>query len=199
VVVEVTKRPGTSTVKVVDEIKSRVDSRRNDFPANVEINYIADMTPDTVEQISTLEGNISTAMFLVFTVVVATMGIRSGLLVAFGIPFSFMFAFIFVNLLGFTYNFMVMFGMLLGLGMLIDGAIVVVELADRKMNSGECPRAAYIYSTRRMFLPVLASTGPTLAAFLPLMFWPVVMGPYMKYLPVTVFAVLIGVLVYAFF
>ena len=192
VVIEVTKRPGTSIVKVVDEIKFRVDSMRKGLPANVEINYIADMTPDTVEQISTLEGNISTAMFLVLTVVVATIGIRSGLLVAFGIPFSFMFAFIFVNLLGFTYNFMVMFGMLLGLGMLIDGAIVVVELADRRMKAGESPRAAYIYSTRRMFLPVLASTGTTLAAFLPLMFWPGVTGQFMKYLPVTVFAVLIG-------
>tara|TARA_B110000444_G_scaffold224080_1_gene227011 strand:- start:357 stop:3536 length:3180 start_codon:yes stop_codon:yes gene_type:complete len=199
VVIEVTKRPGTSIVKVVDEIKARVDSTRKDFPANVEISYIADMTPDTVEQISTLEGNISTAMFLVLTVVVATIGVRSGLLVAFGIPFSFMFAFIFVNLLGFTYNFMVMFGMLLGLGMLIDGAIVVVELADREMKAGKVPREAYIYSIRRMFLPVLASTGTTLAAFLPLMFWPGVTGQFMKYLPVTVFAVLIGALVYALF
>jgi len=199
VVIEVTKRPGTSIVKVVDEIKTRVETTRKDFPANVEINYIADMTPDTVEQISTLEGNISTAMFLVLTVVVATIGVRSGLLVAFGIPFSFMFAFIIVNLLGFTYNFMVMFGMLLGLGMLIDGAIVVVELADRRMKSGESPKEAYIYATGRMFLPVLASTGTTLAAFLPLMFWPGVTGQFMKYLPVTVFAVLIGALVYALF
>jgi multidrug efflux pump len=199
VVIEVTKRPGTSIVKVVNEIKARIDATRKDFPANVEINYIADMTPDTVEQISTLEGNISTAMFLVLTVVVATIGVRSGLLVAFGIPFSFMFAFIFVNLLGFTYNFMVMFGMLLGLGMLIDGAIVVVELADRKMKAGESPKVAYIYATRRMFLPVLASTGTTLAAFLPLMFWPGVTGQFMKYLPVTVFAVLIGALIYALF
>ena len=199
VVIEVTKRAGTSIVDVVDTIKKVVEEERRDFPANVEIEYIADMTPDTVEQIATLEGNISTAMFLVLTVVVATIGIRSGLLVAFGIPFSFLFAFIFVNLLGFTYNFMVMFGMLLGLGMLIDGAIVVVELADRKMKEGEAPRAAFVYATRRMFLPVLASTGTTLAAFLPLMFWPGVTGQFMKYLPVTVFAVLIGALVYALF
>ena len=199
VVIEITKRPGTSIVKVVGQIKARVEEARKDFPDNVEIEYIADMTPDTVEQISTLEGNISTAMFLVMTVVIATIGVRSGLLVAFGIPFSFMFAFIFVNLLGFTYNFMVMFGMLLGLGMLIDGAIVVVELADRKMKTGASPKSAYVYATKRMFLPVLASTGTTLAAFLPLMFWPGVTGQFMKYLPVTVFAVLIGALVYALF
>ncbi len=197
VVVEVTKRPGTSIVDVVEKIKAIVEETKKDFPANVEIAYIADMTPETIEQIATLEGNISTAVFLVLTVVVAAVGIRSGLLVAFGIPFSFMFAFIFVNLLGFTYNFMVMFGMLLGLGMLIDGAIVVVELADRKLSEGETPRSAYIYATRRMFLPVLASTGTTLAAFLPLMFWPGITGQFMKYLPVTVFAILIGALAYA--
>jgi len=197
VVIEITKRAGTSVVKVVAEIKARVNEARKDFPPNVEVSYIADMTADTVEQISTLEGNISTAMFLVLTVVVATIGIRSGLLVAFGIPFSFMFGFILVNFLGFTYNFMVMFGMLLALGMLIDGAIVVVELADRKLQEGVSPRAAYEYATKRMFLPVLASTGTTLAAFLPLMFWPGITGQFMKYLPVTVFAVLIGALFYA--
>ncbi len=197
VVIEVTKRPGTSIINVVKEIKDRVNEMKRDYPSNVEISYINNMTPFTSSLISTLEGNISTAMFLVLTVVVATVGVRSGLLVAFGIPFSFMFAFIFINLLDYTYNFMTMFGMLLGLGMLIDGAIVVVELADRKLKEGETPRAAYIYATRRMFLPVVASTGTTLAAFLPLMFWPGTTGEFMKYLPVTVFAVLVGSLFYA--
>ena len=196
-VVEVTKRQGSSIVEVVEEIKERIDEMKRDFPPKVEVTYINDMTPFTTEIISTLEGNISTAMFLVLTVVVATIGARSGLLVAFGIPFSFMFAFIVINMLDYTYNFMTMFGMLLGLGMLIDGAIVVVELADRKLKEGETPRAAYLYATRRMFLPVVASTATTLAAFLPLMFWPGITGQFMKYLPVTVFAVLTGSLLYA--
>ena len=197
VAVEVTKRAGTSVVKVVASIKAVVEEVRKDFPENVEISYIADTTPDTLDQIQTLEGNITTAVFLVLTVVVATVGIRSGLLVAFGIPFSFMFAFMIVNLLGYTYNFMVMFGMLLGLGMLIDGAIVVVELADRRLKDGDKPKQAFAYATRRMFMPILASTGTTLAAFLPLMFWPGMTGEFMKYLPVTVFAVLVGSLIYA--
>ena len=92
---------------------------------------------------------------------------------------------------------MVMFGMLLGLGMLIDGAIVVVELADRKMAGGAPPKAAYLAAARRMFWPICASVGTTLAAFLPLMFWPGVTGQFMRYLPVTVFAVLAGSLLYA--
>lgn len=197
VVIEVTKRQGTSIVDVVAEVRQLVEEMLPSFPANVQISYINDQTTFTADLISTLEGNISTAMFLVLTVVVATIGVRSGLLVALGIPFSFMFAFIIINLLDYTYNFMTMFGMLLGLGMLIDGAIVVVEIADRKLKEGETPRAAYIYAIRRMFLPVLASTLTTLAAFLPLMLWPGVTGQFMRYLPVTVFAVLTGSLLYA--
>ncbi|MBT4159951.1 MAG: efflux RND transporter permease subunit [Gammaproteobacteria bacterium] len=197
VVIEVSKRANTSIVDVVADIKAIVEEAKKDFPSNVEVTYVADMTPDTIDLISTLEGNISTAMFLVLTVVVATVGIRSGLLVALGIPFSFMFAFVVVNILGYTYNFMVMFGMLLGLGMLIDGAIVVVELADRRLKEGAAPKAAFAYAVNRMFLPILASTATTLAAFLPLMFWPGMSGQFMKYLPVTVFAVLVGSLAYA--
>jgi len=197
IAVEVTKRPGRSVVEVVKKVREKVEEKKLDFPPNVEVSYIADQAPDTLEQINTLQGNISTAMFLVLTVVVAAVGIRSGILVAMGIPFSFLFAFIIINALGYTYNFMVMFGMLLGLGMLIDGAIVVVELADRQMNKGDEPEQAYVYAIKRMFWPVMASTGTTLAAFLPLMFWPGVTGGFMKYLPVTVFAVLAGSLMYA--
>jgi len=197
VAVEVSKRKGVSLVEAVTKIKVVVEALRHHYPANVEVSYLADQAPETIEQISTLQGNISTAMFLVLTVVVAAVGLRSGVLVALGIPFSFLFAFVVVNLLGFTYNFMVMFGMLLGLGMLIDGAIVVVELADREMNNGSTPRQAYLHAIDRMFWPVIASTATTLAAFLPLMFWPGVVGGFMRYLPVTVFAVMAGSLFYA--
>lgn len=197
VVVEVSKRANTSIIDVVDDVKKIVDERKKDFPSNVEVSYVADMTADTIDQIDTLEGNITTAMFLVLAVVVAAVGIRSGILVALGIPFSFMFAFMVVKFLGFTYNFMIMFGMLLGLGMLIDGAIVVVELADRRLKAGTAPKVAYSYAVHRMFLPIIASTLTTLAAFLPLMFWPGMAGQFMKFMPITVFSVLVGSLAYA--
>jgi multidrug efflux pump len=197
VAIEISKRVGTSLVDVSAKVKALVEEARKEFPPNVEISFIADQAPETVEQIGTLQGNISTAMFLVLTVVVAAVGLRSGLLVALGIPFSFLFSFIVLSSIGYTYNFMVMFGMLLGLGMLIDGAIVVVELAERRLGEGDTPRDAYIYSIRRMFWPVVASVATTLAAFLPLMFWPGVTGQFMRYLPVTVFAVLVGSLLYA--
>ena len=161
IAIEVSKRAGVSLVDVVAGVREAVELTRLDLPRAVQIDYIADQSPQTIEQISTLQGNISTAMFLVLTVVVAAVGFKSGMLVALGIPFSFLFAFIFVSALGYTYNFMVMFGMLLGLGMLIDGAIVVVELADRKMAGGAPPKAAYLAAARRMFWPICASVGTT--------------------------------------
>jgi len=150
-----------------------------------------------IEQNMGLQGNMATAMVLVLIVVIASVGVRSGLLVTLAVPFSFFFAFIVIRLLGFTYNFMVMFGLLLGLGMLIDGAIVMVEYADRKMAEGLNARDAYRAAVDRMYWPILASTATTLAAFLPIMFWPGVSGQFMSYLPITVFAVLIGSLFYA--
>ena len=108
-----------------------------------------------------------------------------------------LFSVIIIYLLGYTFNFMVMFGMLLGLGMLIDGGIVVTEYADRMMGDGMDHKSAYSEAVKRMFWPVLASTATTLAAFLPLLFWPGVSGQFMAYLPVTVFTVLTGSLFYA--
>ena len=92
---------------------------------------------------------------------------------------------------------MVMFGMLLALGMLIDGGIVVTEYANRLMSEGTDHRQAYISAVQRMFWPVTASTATTLAAFMPMLFWPGVSGQFMGYLPITVFTVLIGSLFYA--
>ena len=124
-------------------------------------------------------------------------GLRSGIIVGLGIPSSFLFSLIFIYLLGYSFNFVVMFGMLLGLGMLIDGAIVVTEYADRKMTEGYNSHRAYIMASQRMFWPVTASIATTLAAFLPLMFWPGISGKFMRFLPVTVFTVLSGSLLYA--
>ena len=147
--------------------------------------------------VSELQGNILTAMSLVLVLVVATLGVRSGLLVGFGIPFCLLGAMIVIYLLGFSFNFMVMFGLLLSLGMLIDGAIVVVEFANTRASEGLSNREAYLIAVKRMAIPVIASTGTTLAAFLPLLFWPGVAGEFMSYLPITVFAVLGWSLTYA--
>ena len=193
----VMKRKGANLVRAMEEIDSIVESARTSLPPAVSLFYINNSVPIALEQNAGLTGNMATAMILVLVVVIATVGVRSGLLVTLAVPFSFFFAFIVINFLGFTYNFMVIFGLLLGLGMLIDGAIVMVEYADRKMNEGLDGKAAYKAAVQRMFWPITASTATTLAAFLPIMFWPGVAGQFMSYLPITVFAVLIGSLFYA--
>ena len=193
----ITKRANANIIDTTDRVKAIVERYRENLPGKVEIFYSQEQAPFAEQQVTELKGNIFTALALVMVLVVAAMGFRSGLIVGLGIPVSFLFSLIFVYLMGYTFNFMVMFGMLLGLGMLIDGAIVVTEYADRKMTEGFDRRAAYAMAAKRMFWPVTASIATTLAAFLPLMFWPGVSGKFMRYLPVTVFTVLSGSLVYA--
>ncbi len=199
IVVEVEKRIGTNQIDVSQSVKALVDQLKDQAPPGIDINYVMDTSVFTVQMVSEMQGNIVTAMALVMVVVVAALGLRSGILVGLGIPFSLLVSLIILKLVGFTFNFMVMFGMLLALGMLIDGAIVVTEFADRKMAEGMSSRAAYQIAVKRMFWPVVASTATTLAAFLPLMFWPGVSGEFMGFLPVTVFAVLVCSLAYALF
>ncbi len=193
----INKRKGANLIEAMDGIDAFVERIRPTLPPAVQIDYLNNTAPQVIEQNMGLQGNMATAMVLVLIVVIATVGIRSGILVTLAVPFSFFFAFIIVSALGFTYNFMVIFGLLLGLGMLIDGAIVMVEFADRKMAEGLDSRRAYREAVKRMFWPIVASTSTTLAAFLPLMFWPGVSGEFMRYLPITVFAVLVGSLFYA--
>jgi multidrug efflux pump len=194
---QVSKRANANVIDTVDAVKAVVERHRDGIPSRVDIFYSQDQAPFASAQVTELQGNIFTALALVMVIVVAAMGLRSGIIVGIGIPVSFLFSLIFIYLLGYTFNFMVMFGMLLGLGMLIDGAIVVTEYADRKMTEGFERRAAYAMAAKRMFWPVTASIATTLAAFLPLMFWPGVPGKFMRYLPVTVFTVLAGSLAYA--
>ncbi|HIF86914.1 MAG TPA: efflux RND transporter permease subunit [Gammaproteobacteria bacterium] len=193
----VMKRKGANLVEAMEEIDALIAEIRPSLPPAISLSYVNNTAPIVLEQNMGLQGNMATAMVLVLIVVIASVGVRSGLLVTMAVPFSFFFAFIVITLLGFTYNFMVIFGLLLGLGMLIDGAIVMVEYADRKMAEGLDSQEAYKASVQRMFWPILASTATTLAAFLPIMFWPGVSGQFMSYLPITVFAVLTGSLFYA--
>ncbi|MCZ6708826.1 MAG: efflux RND transporter permease subunit [Gammaproteobacteria bacterium] len=194
---QITKRANANIIETIDKVKAIVERHQAKMPARVTVFYSQDQGPFAEQQVTELQGNILTALALVMVLVVAAMGLRSGIIVGMAIPVSFLFSLIFIYLMGFTFNFMVMFGMLLGLGMLIDGAIVVTEYADRKMTEGFDRRAAYSMSAKRMFWPVVASTATTLAAFLPLMFWPGIPGKFMRYLPVTVFTVLTGSLLYA--
>jgi multidrug efflux pump len=197
IAIEVRKRLDANLINTVDASRAAVERSRDKFSADMTIGYVFDASVMTNQMVSELQGNIITAMCLVLILVVATLGVKSGLLVGFGIPFCLLGSLIIINVMGFSFNFMVMFGLLLSLGMLIDGAIVVVEFANTQAAAGLPAREAYIAAVRRMAIPVIASTGTTLAAFLPLLFWPGVSGDFMSYLPITVFAVLAWSLIYA--
>ena len=197
ITITITKRANANVVDTVEAVKAVVEDARGRIPAGIEVISSMDQAEFAHLQVTELQGNIVTALALVMTLVVAAMGFRSGLIVGLGIPVSLLFSVTIVYLLGYTFNFMIMFGMLLGLGMLIDGAIVVTEYADRRMGDGADHRQAYADAVKRMFWPVTASTATTLAAFLPLLFWPGVAGEFMGYLPITVLTVLLGSLLYA--
>jgi multidrug efflux pump len=140
--------------------------------------------------LSDLQNSVVFAVLLVMIVIVAALGVRSAALVGIAIPGSFLAGILVLTALGLTINIVVLFALILAVGMLVDGAIVVTELADRKMIEGEPPARAYAIAAKRMAWPVIASTATTLAAFLPLLFWPDVVGEFMKYLPITLLATL---------
>ncbi|MDG2060259.1 MAG: efflux RND transporter permease subunit [SAR86 cluster bacterium] len=194
--VEVVKRTGTNVIDTVAAVKEIVEKAELNFPNGVEIIYSRDDSGFALDMISELQGNVLTAVVLVMIVVLAALGFRTSLLVGLAIPFSYLFCLTILFFAGQEFNFMVMFGMLISMGMTIDGSIVVTEYADRKLAEGMDRIDAYTSAGARMFWPVLSSTVTTLVVFLPLMLMPG-MGKFIRMMPVTVFCVLVGSLIYA--
>ena len=139
--------------------------------------------------LSDLQNNVTSAILLVMVIIIAALGLRSAGLVGIAIPGSFLLGILALSNLGLTMNIVVLFSLILAVGMLVDGAIVVTELADRNMANGMDRRRAYIEAAHRMSWPIIASTATTLAAFMPLVFGPIV-GEFMKFLPITLIATL---------
>ncbi|MFK5979768.1 MAG: efflux RND transporter permease subunit [Rhizobiaceae bacterium] len=194
---EVVKRIGTNIIETNAEVREVVTEFTKDWPKTIKINYLLDQSNFIFEVLGSLQSSILTAIALVMIIVVGSLGVRSGLLVGLAIPTSFMVGFLILASLGMTVNMMVMFGMVLTVGMLVDGAIVVTEYADRKMAEGMPAAEAYPRAAKLMFWPVASSTATTLAAFLPLLLWPGVAGEFMSYLPVMVIIVLSASLITA--
>ena len=197
VTLEIRLRVDANAIEAKKHIIEAKEEFEKTLPQNLSIVRTNDVTVWAEVMISELEGNIITAIFLVMILVIASMGVRVGMLVGLSIPFCFLLTFIILRVVGVEFNFLVMMGLLLGLGMLIDGAIVVTEYADRKISEGLNRLEAYRLSSKRMFFPIISSTATTIAAFTPLIFWPGFTGQFMRYLPITVFIVLSASLVYA--
>ena len=187
---EISKRAGENIIETTNAVRQAVEAERIRWPPGVEVLFSQDRSGDIRTMLKDLENNVTSAILLVMIIVVAALGLRSGFLVGLAIPGSFLAGMLVLSSLGLTVNIVVLFSLILAVGMLVDGAIVVAEYADRKLSEGELPRHAYVLAARRMSWPIIASTATTLAAFAPLLFWPGIVGEFMKYLPITLLATL---------
>ena len=144
-----------------------------------------------------LQNNVLTAVLLVMVVTLAALGLRSSALVGISVPGSFLAGILIIWMSGWSINIVVLFSLIMAVGMLVDGATIVVELADRNLAAGYSRKDAYIRAAQRMSAPVISSTATTLAAFVPLLFWPGLIGEFMIYLPITLLITLAASLVMA--
>ncbi|MBS1301157.1 efflux RND transporter permease subunit [Loktanella sp. SALINAS62] len=183
---EIKKRSGANIIETVAAAKAVVEDLRVDWPDSVEVTYLQDQSKQVEDLLSDLEANVIAAVILVMIVIVLALGLRSSILVGLSIPGAFLVGVIALWTLGYTMNIVVLFSLILVVGMLVDGAIVTTELADRKLQEGASPKEAYSYAAKRMAWPIIASTATTLCVFFPLLFWSGLVGQFMKFLPITV-------------
>jgi multidrug efflux pump len=195
--VEISKRAGANIVETIEEARAVVKREAALWPATIRYEFLSDQSVSVKDNLQGLTSSIVTAILLVMIVIVAALGLRSAVMVGVAIPTSFLISFLLLTVFGYTLNMMVMFGLILSVGMLVDGAIVIVEYADRRMAEGAPRRLAYAEASKRMFWPVVTSTATTLAAFIPFLFWQSMPGEFMKYLPLTLIFVLLSSLVVA--
>ncbi|MEH6453922.1 MAG: efflux RND transporter permease subunit, partial [Psychromonas sp.] len=187
---EIIKRPGENIIHTVDKVKAFITENEELLPNNVQVSYAGDASKDVKDMLNDLQNNVLSAVLLVVIVIIAVLGIRSATLVGIAIPGSFLTGILVLWSAGITVNIVVLFALIMSVGMLVDGAIVVTEFADREMNAGVPRHKAYLDAAKRMSWPIIASTATTLAAFAPLLFWPGITGEFMKYLPLTLIATL---------
>ena len=188
---DVIKRKGENLLSASDKIKEIVAKAKIEkLPEQMKVSIFNDQSIQTRDQVANLENSIIFGMLLVILVLLFFLGIRNATFVGVAIPFSMLLGFIVVGMLGYTLNMMILFGMIMALGMLVDNGIVVIENIYRHRQEGYSPFEAAKRGTGEVAIPIIASTATTLAAFLPLAFWPGLMGSFMKFLPITLIIVL---------
>jgi len=190
ITISVVKRQGTNIIETNAEVKRVAGELLKTWPNAMHVDYALDQSNTIKDVLQSLQDGVILAIILVMVLVVAALGLRSGILVGISIPTSFLIGFFIISMMGYTLNIMIMFGLILSVGILVDGAIVLSEYADRKMAEGVVPKEAYIAAAKRMFWPIVSSMATTIAAFVPLLFAPGIAGKFMSYLPVTVIIVL---------
>ncbi|SNQ42661.1 efflux RND transporter permease subunit [Cellulophaga lytica] len=191
VMLDVKKRAGQNSISASDQIKEIVKKAQKEYyPPDLKISIANDSSTKTLNQVDDLVNNIIFGIILVVTVLMFFLGFRNALFVGFAIPMSMFMSFMILSLLGYTLNTMILFGMIMGLGMLVDNGIVVVENVYRLMDEGLSKVEAAKKGVGEIAFPIIVSTLTTVAAFVPLGLWPGVMGQFMKFFPITLSVVL---------
>jgi multidrug efflux pump len=188
--IEVSKRTGANLIETVDGVKKVVQSLKATWPEAVHVTFTQDKSKIIRQMLADLQNSVATGVLLVAVIILFALGFRASLFIGIAIPVSFLTGVLGLQLAGLTVNIVVLFSLILAVGMLVDDAIIVSEFAERRMAEGMPPREAYALAAKRMAGPVIAATATRVAAFSPLLFWPGVVGEFMKYLPITLIATL---------
>ncbi len=184
------KRTGANIIEVADQVFALLKVAEPQMPPGVDLSVTLNQSKDIRRMVTELENNIITGLILVVTVLFLFLGLRNSFFVALAIPFSMLLSFSVLQLLGITLNMVVLFSLILALGMLVDNAIVIVENVYRHMQEGKTAISAAKIAAAEVGWPVITSTLTTLCAFFPMIFWPGIMGEFMKYLPITLIVTL---------
>ena len=188
---DVIKRSGENLLNASDKIKEVITKAENEtLPSDLKVSVFNDQSIYTRNEVSNLENSIISGVILVVIVLLFFLGIRNAMFVGMAIPLSMLMGIMILHMSGTTMNIVVLFALILALGLLVDNGIVVVENIYRYMQEGESGDKAAKFGTGEVAMPIIASTATTLAAFIPLAFWPGIMGEFMKYLPLTLIIVL---------
>ena len=187
---QISRKAGTNIIDTYNSVKKVLRINDGKFHPDIKTQIIDDESEQVEQRIESSENTVITAVILVMIIVIAALGIRSGTIVGLSIPTTYLFSILILDSMGLTYNLMTVFGLILSVGLLVDGPIVITEYARSEQERGVRRRDSYINSSHTMFWPIVASSLTTIAAFFPLLFWPDMLGQWLRVIPLTVIVVL---------
>ncbi|RVA95749.1 efflux RND transporter permease subunit, partial [Mesorhizobium sp. M7A.F.Ca.CA.004.02.1.1] len=197
IAIEVKKRIGSNLIDTIAKVRTVSDEFVKSMPEGMNVTYTQDKSVFVNQLLGDLQNHVMIAVILVFIVILYALSGRASLLIGLAIPSSFLIGILLLAMMGYTINMIVLFSLILAVGMLVDDAIIVTEFAERRMSEGMPKEEAFALAAKRMAGPVIAATMTRIAAFSPLLFWPGIIGDFMKYMPITLIVTLSASMLYA--
>ena len=186
----VSRKSGTNLIETYEAVKKVLSDNEGKFHPEISAVIVDDESIEVKQRIDASENTVITAIILVMIIVIAALGLRTGTLVGLSIPTTYLFSILILDYMGMSYNLMTIFGLILAVGLLVDGPIVISEYARSEQERGVRRRDSYLNASYSMFWPIIASALTTIAAFFPLIFWPDLLGQWLRVIPITVIVVL---------